>query len=79
MGIFDIVKFGCLGVLAVFVLGCAVENELKIVGGVGEKDGFVVGGVAPDFSLANLNGGKVRLSDYRGDRGVVVVFSRGYW
>lgn len=33
---------------------------------------------APDFSLGDLNGNTVRLSDFRGSKNVVVVFNRGF-
>ena len=33
---------------------------------------------APDFDLEDFNGRKVRLSDYRGDRHVFLVFNRGF-
>jgi peroxiredoxin len=32
---------------------------------------------APDFELADLNGTKVRLSDYRG-KNILLVFNRGF-
>lgn len=34
---------------------------------------------APDFRLASLAGDPVRLSDFRGDKDVVLVFYRGHW
>lgn len=33
---------------------------------------------APDFVLADLNGNDVRLSDYRGNKNVVLSFLRGF-
>lgn len=33
---------------------------------------------APDFELADFNGRLVRLSDYRGEKHVVLVFNRGF-
>jgi peroxiredoxin len=33
---------------------------------------------APDFELEDFNGRKVRLSDYRGDRHVLLIFNRGF-
>ncbi len=38
-----------------------------------------VGGVAPDFSLMSYAGTVTTLSDYRGEKNVVLVFYRGYW
>ena len=38
-----------------------------------------VGSPAPDFSLEDMNGKKVTLSDFRGKKSVVLVFYRGHW
>ena len=37
------------------------------------------GDVAPDFSLVSLAGPVVTLSDFRGQKNVVLVFYRGWW
>ena len=34
--------------------------------------------LAPDFELADVNGNRVRLSTYRGNRSVVLSFLRGF-
>jgi peroxiredoxin len=38
-----------------------------------------VGDVAPNFTLVDQRGNKVRLSDSKGKSPVVLVFYRGYW
>ena len=37
------------------------------------------GDPAPDFSLVSLAGPVVTLSDFRGERNVILVFYRGWW
>jgi hypothetical protein len=37
------------------------------------------GDPAPDFSLASLAGPVVTLSDFRGQKNVILVFYRGWW
>ena len=38
-----------------------------------------VGQPAPDFSLENIDGRALTLSEFRGKKSVVLVFYRGYW
>ena len=38
-----------------------------------------VGDIAPDFSLMTYAGNVTTLSDFRGEKNVVLVFFRGYW
>lgn len=34
--------------------------------------------IAPDFELADVNGNSVRLSQFKGEKNVVLVFMRGF-
>lgn len=36
-------------------------------------------GLAPDFTLPSAAGGEVKLSQFRGNKDVVLVFYRAYW
>ncbi len=38
-----------------------------------------IGQPAPDFTLEDVDGKNISLSDYRGKKNVVLVFYRGYW
>ncbi len=38
-----------------------------------------VGDRAPDFTLENMDGRAISLSDFRGKMNVVLVFYRGHW
>lgn len=42
-------------------------------------DRVVAGTEAPDFTLEALSGDVVTLSQYRGEKTVVLVFYRGHW
>lgn len=42
-------------------------------------DRVAVGEPAPDFVLEDHEGESVRLSGFRGERSVVLVFYRGHW
>lgn len=44
-----------------------------------DLDRIQVGDEAPDFALEAYGGGVRRLSDYRGEKNVVLVFYRGHW
>jgi peroxiredoxin len=34
---------------------------------------------APDFTLTDFNGNEVSLSDFRGNKNVLLVFNRGFF
>jgi len=36
------------------------------------------GALAPDFELVDVNGRCIRLSDFRGDRPILLAFLRGF-
>lgn len=44
-----------------------------------DLDRVKVGSAAPDFTLENVDGRRVSLSDFRGKKNVVLVFYRGHW
>ena len=44
-----------------------------------ELDRVAVGTLAPDFTLESLDGGRLTLSDFQGEKNVVLVFYRGHW
>lgn len=44
-----------------------------------DLDRVQVGDTAPDFTLVSLAGPPVTLSDFRGEKNVVLVFYRGHW
>ena len=76
-----------LGVTVVLTLGTWLvmgsEPRLRPLDGSdlpGVDTGRVaVGDVAPDFSLMSYAGTVTTLSDFRGEKNVVLVFYRGHW
>jgi cytochrome oxidase Cu insertion factor (SCO1/SenC/PrrC family) len=44
-----------------------------------DLDRIRIGQPAPDFTLENLDGRRISLSDFRGEKNVVLVFYRGHW
>lgn len=40
---------------------------------------LAVGDMAPDFTLNSFRGDVITLSDYRGEKAVLLVFYRGHW
>ncbi len=77
---------------AVGVAVVLTAGALLVVGSeprLGPQDGFdlpgvdtgrvAVGDIAPDFSLLSYAGTVTTLSDFRGEKNVVLVFYRGHW
>jgi len=72
----------------VVVLTLCLANS-SVFAQLGPKDGadvpptdlerVEVGQPAPDFTLENMDGKPVSLSDFRGKQSVVLVFYRGQW
>ena len=79
-------NFGALVVLVAAVTACDVGEERVTLG---PHDGFdlpavdtgrvAVGALAPDFSAESYDGPILTLSDYRGEKNVILVFYRGHW
>jgi cytochrome oxidase Cu insertion factor (SCO1/SenC/PrrC family) len=63
--------------------GGSVERDLGPADGhdlpPADTGRVAVGEPAPDFSLESYAGPVVTLSDYRGQKEVILVFYRGYW
>ena len=83
MKAFVVLVFLLLGLLAALVISIQEAPTL------GPTDGFdlpptdvervALGTEAPDFSLLAYSEDILTLSDYRGDKNVVLVFYRGHW
>ena len=57
------------------VLGPADGHELPPT----DIDRVLAGQMAPDFSATSLSDGVVTLSQFRGEKNVVLFFYRGHW
>jgi len=44
-----------------------------------DRERVNVGETAPDFTLENLDGNRISLSEFRGKKNVILVFYRGHW
>lgn len=66
---------------ALWLLSFAIAATLLVViTACGDSSGAESGADAPDFSLPVANGaGKITLSQYEGDKNVVLVFYRGFF
>ena len=69
--------------LVVLLAGIKALAQLGPKDGVGlvatELERVKVGQLAPDFSLEDVNGKVITLSDFRDKKSVILVFYRGYW
>lgn len=78
-----------LGLIAAVIAAAVVAFMLLRSPPLGPVDGedlpptdlerVAVGDRAPDFSLLAYSGDVISLSDYRGEKNVVLVFYRGHW
>ena len=67
-----------VAVIAVFVVAAAVLVGLSRGSSSSAGGGQVLDGPAPDFTLPAVGGGNVTLSDYRGEKNVLLFFNEGY-
>jgi hypothetical protein len=65
--------------VSILLLGAAGFFNFVAARVPGGQSAFLVGELAPDFTLNDAAGRAVRLADYRGKKPVVLVFYRGYW
>lgn len=69
--------------LGLLLTGAPASAQLGPKDGAGlnptDLDRVKVGQPAPDFTLEDMDGKKVTLSDFRGNTSVVLVFYRGHW
>jgi cytochrome oxidase Cu insertion factor (SCO1/SenC/PrrC family) len=83
------VKPPLLGIVSAVIAAGVIVFVLARSPELGPKDGedlppsdldrVAVGEMAPDFSLLAYSGDIISLSDYRGEKNVVLVFYRGHW
>jgi len=65
-------------VLAIGVLAVTLIVAYRAAGGGGASPEKLVASQAPDFTLSTLGGGQVKLSDFRGEKNVLLFFNEGY-
>ena len=64
-----------IGTSARAQLGPKDGGELRAT----ELERVKLGQAAPDFTLEDVDGKSITLSEFRGKKSVVLVFYRGYW
>ena len=67
------VVLGLVAVAALIILAYRTAG-----GGGGSSSGELVSRPAPDFTLPTLDGGQVTLSDFQGQKNVLLFFNEGY-
>ena len=72
-----------LTMMLVLLLAPMVHAQLGPKDGAGLKptdlERVKVGDLAPDFTLESHDGKRISLSNYRGNKHVVLIFYRGSW
>ena len=66
-------------VVSVLLFGLAGYFNFVIARVPHAPSALAVGRAAPDFTLPDVGGRAVTLSEYRGKKPVLLVFYRGYW
>ena len=79
-------NFGAALIPIAAAVACDVPEERVVLG---PHDGFDlpaadtgrvnVGDLAPDISAESYDGPSLTLSEYRGEKNVILVFYRGHW
>ena len=75
--------------LTILTMGFLIFSSVPAQAQLGPKNGenlkptelerIKVGDTAPDFTLENMDGKQIALSNFRGQKNVVLVFYRGHW
>lgn len=75
--------FRCIPFLLLCGFNIACSQQLGPKDGLelppNDLDRIKIGEAAPDFTLEDVNGRPISLSDFRGRKFVVLVFYRGHW
>ncbi len=81
MLIFGIISYGAMAQMVLAVSDAFKENLYKVetLKPIDSKLKVKVGDRAPDFTLPSLSGEKVSLSQYRGEKNVVLSFVPAAW
>lgn len=76
-------SFFSITAFLIFFSAAALYGQLGPRDGAGlrptDLNRVKLGDKAPDFTLEEMDGKRVSLSDFRGKKNVVLVFYRGHW